>query len=103
MPGEDDRVTLAVVVSRLDDFREEVRDDLRELREAVTNLSRGTVTRTEWELRNTHVDSKFRAQGREIGDLRAELRAKRQPWTAVASSLVAVAALVITLVQLIAG
>lgn len=95
MAPEDDRVTLAVVVSRLDDLRE----DLRELRDELSQQRGQTVARTEWEMRNAHVDSKFAGHGREIGQLRADLAARRQPWTSVASALVAVAALLVTLME----
>jgi len=51
------------------------------------------VPATLWEQRNTHVDFVIAGLGREIGDLRGELRAKRAPWWSVAAVVIAAAAL----------
>lgn len=77
--------TLAVVVARLDD----VREDIRDLRTDLSTHRTEMVSRGEWEMRNRSVDSRFENQGREI----AELKAARAPWWSWASVIVAGAAL----------
>lgn len=108
MPApEDPATTIAVVVARLDD----VRDDIAGLRRAIEASARDKVSRGEWEQRNNHVDSRLAGQGREIGDLRAEIAAargearhavaavradldsRRAPWWSTATVLTACAAL----------
>lgn len=95
-PAPDDAATLAVVVSRIDDLREDIAD----MRRAVAESAARSVSRGEWEQRNNYSDSRFAALGREIGDLRnethtrhAELRgevqARRAPWWSVAAVAVA--------------
>lgn len=76
--------TLAVVVARLDD----VREDIRDLRTDLSTHRTEMVSRGEWEMRNRAVDNRFDSQGREI----AELKAARAPWWSWASVLVAAAA-----------
>ena len=85
MSGTDPAATLAVVVARLDD----VREDITMLRAEVAASRQDVVTRGEWQQRNAHVDSRLTGQGREIGDLRTELHSRRAPWWAVASAVVA--------------
>lgn len=81
----DDAASLAVVVARLDDVREDIRDLRTDLSAHRTEM----VSRGEWEMRNRAVDARFDNQGREI----AELKAARAPWWSWASVLVAAAAL----------
>lgn len=81
----DDAATLAVVVSRIDDIRE----DIAHVRTDVAELRTGFVSRGEWEQRNNYSDSRFASLGREIGDLRTEIRTARAPWWSVAAVLVA--------------
>lgn len=80
----------AAILTELRLFRDEVRDDVAEIKSDIRNLM---VTRREWELRNTHVDNKFQSQGREIGQLRTEIAARRHPWPAVAAAILAGCAL----------
>lgn len=87
--------TLAVLVSRVEDLR----GDVAAMRTDQATQRSGMVPRTEWEQRNRHVDETFRTTGREIGDLRTELRSRRTPWPAVASVVLAAVALGLTLVQ----
>jgi len=94
MPPSDDAITLAVIASRLDD----VRDDIGQMRGDMSGFAAKHVTRGEWEMRNAFSDSKFSGLGREIGDLRGELRARRAPWWSVAAVLVSAAALLWTLI-----
>lgn len=68
--------TLAVVVSRLDDLR----TDFAELRGEVRTSTEQSVSRGEWGQRNAHVDTRLASLGREIGDMRTELHARRAPW-----------------------
>ena len=88
MTAMDDAASLAVVVARLDDVREDIRDLRTDLSAHRTEM----VSRGEWEMRNRAVDSRFDNQGREI----AELKAARAPWWSWASVLVAGAALIWT-------
>lgn len=88
MTAMDDAASLAVVVARLDD----VREDIRDLRTDLSSHRTEMVSRGEWEMRNRAVDSRFDNQGREI----AELKAARAPWWSWASVLVAGAALIWT-------
>lgn len=79
--------TLAVVVARLDDLRQDVAGLRNELHASQSeNVSRG-----EWGQRNAHVDTRLDALGREIGDLRTEVRSARAPWWTWATVLCAVA------------
>jgi malate synthase len=100
MTGPSEEATLAVVVSRIDDLRE----DVQHLRTDLADVRTGLVSRGEWEQRNNHVDSRFQAQslqsdtrhqqlGREIGELRTEIRARQAPWWSVAAVIVAGVAL----------
>ena len=103
--GSDVDPTLAVVVARLDDLRE----DMKALRAEVRSSTANVVGRGEWIQRTNLVDGKFDTQGREIaqlrqdhaGDvagLRAELASRRAPWWSVVAaigSIVAVAAVLI--------
>ncbi len=119
MTPQPDDATLAVVVARLDDLREQQRADTKSLTDSIEALrrllaeSRGEmVSRDTWETRNAHVDGRFQDQGREIGDLRTthaadvaalrqEIASRRMPWTSVAAALTGVAALALTIIQLI--
>jgi len=119
MADIDDSATLAVVVARLDDLRTQQREDTQSLVARIDTLSkqladsRGEmVARETWQTRNDHVDARFQQQGREIADLRtahatdiASLRqqidSRRMPWPSIAAAITGVAALVITLIQII--
>lgn len=90
--------TLAVVVARLDD----VRRDIDGLRSDLQRTTAANVPRGEWVQRNIHVDASFASQGREIAQLRADLAAKRMPWTAVAGALTGAVSLLVVLIQNIA-
>lgn len=90
--------TLAVLVSRVEDLR----GDVSAMRADQTAQRSGMVPRTEWEQRNRFVDDTFRGYGREIGDLRTELRARRVPWPSVGAFVVAACALGLAVVQALA-
>jgi hypothetical protein len=92
-PAPDNTATqVAVVIARLDD----VREDIAQLRDAITTSSAEKVGRGEWIQRNQHVDSRFQQLGREVAQLRTELAARRLPWPAVAAVVVSIATLVWT-------
>lgn len=82
--------TLAVVVARLDDLRGDVAGMRREVREAGAAM----VSRGEWGQRNEHVDTRLSALGREVGDLRRDVEARRAPWWSTAAVLLSTGALV---------
>ncbi|TFV82048.1 hypothetical protein E4V99_14030 [Microbacterium sp. dk485] len=67
----------------------ELREDIRELRRTVTDSHDNKVSHREWAQRNDHVNGRLQGLGREIGDLRAELRAKSAPWWSVCAVIVA--------------
>lgn len=92
--SEDTATTLAVVVARLDDVREDIRGLRTELHESRASY----VGRGEWEMRNRAVDSRFDSQGREI----AELKSARAPWWSWASVLIALGSLVLVAAPIIA-
>jgi hypothetical protein len=122
-PAPDD-ATLAVVVARLNDLRDQQRADTKALTEAIEGLrtelaaSRITlVSRGEWAERNSAVADRFQEHGREIGSLRTALETKatalegkitaletkidgrRAPWWSVAAVLIAGAAVAWSIVS----
>lgn len=107
--GGDVDPTLAVVVARLDDLRE----DMKALRAEVRSSTSSVVGRGEWTQRNNLVDGKFDTQGREIaqlrqdhaGDvagLRAELASRRAPWWSVVAAIGSVVAIAAVLIPALA-
>lgn len=93
--GGDVDPTLAVVVARLDDLRE----DMKALRAEVRSSTANVVGRGEWVQRNNLVDGKFDTHGREIAHLRTDLAARRTPWPAVAGAVTGIGSLLIVLIQ----
>lgn len=87
--------TVAVVVARLDDLRNEFQSVRAEIRASAANV----VGRGEWVQRNQHVDGKFDAQGREISQLRADLAARRMPWPAVVGAVTGSGSVLFFLIQ----
>jgi len=77
------------VLARLDD----IKGDVTAIRTQLDALPERYVPRAEWVQRNEHVDTQFRTHGREIGDLRSELRSRRAPWWSTWSVALAAAAL----------
>lgn len=80
---------IGILISQVGDLR----DDIKGLRDEVGKLSDNKVSYREWSQRNTEVNGRFTTQGREIGDLRTEVRAKSAPWWSVAAVLAAAASL----------
>ncbi|MDM8084757.1 hypothetical protein QUV83_08280 [Cellulomonas cellasea] len=95
----DEAATLAVVVARLDDLR----GDVSRLSDTLTAQRGELVGRGEWMMRNQHVDSVTAGLGREIGDLRGDVRSRRLPWPSVAAAIVSIAALGLTVTQAMGG
>jgi len=104
-PGQPDEVTLAVIGARLEDMRE----DIRSLRADLASHRADLVPRGEWEQRNHHVDGRFQEHGREIANLRTEVRSsiatvkaevdqRRAPWWTVGALVISGAALLLTLI-----
>lgn len=57
------------------------------------------VSQQLWQQRNSEVNDKLGGIGREIGDLRVELRSRRVSWPAVGAFAVAGGALLLQLIQ----
>lgn len=95
MGEQDDAVTLAVVAARLSDLKTQV----GEIGTMLTAQRAEFVGRNEWLMRNATVDTRFEGQGREIADLKTELRTRRLPWPTVAAVVVAGAALALEVVS----
>lgn len=81
---------LDLVLARLEDIAADLRD-----------MRANYVPTAVWVQRNAHVDSRLQSIGRELGDLRTEVRSKRVPWPSVASVVISGAALLVVLVQAI--
>lgn len=101
----DESATLAVVVARLDDVKEE----LRAMREDARKDRENTVGRGEWEQRNNHVTARLEGLGREIGELRTnvasartEIENRRAPWWSVVAALGSVVAVAAVLIPALA-
>lgn len=93
MTAESDREqTSQLILQRLD----ELRDDLRDMRA-------GYVPNAVWAQRNQHVDSQLRSVGREVGDLRTEVRAKSVPWPSVVSAVVSLVAIAVVMMEKVAA
>jgi len=91
----DETHALGVLISQVSDLR----DDIRELRTDLKDLTETKVNYREWSQRNTEVNTRLGALGREIGDLRTEIRAKSAPWWSVGSMIVAALALAWTIIK----
>jgi hypothetical protein len=109
-PDEQLRVDLAVALSQLDGLRTDVGSVLTQL----TSMRSELVPRTEWEQRNRTVDERHQQIGRELGaeradrqrsddamrsEFRAELAARRVPWTAVGALILAALAIGVPVIQ----
>lgn len=81
-------VSLAIVASQIEFLRE----DVRELTKQVNTSNENKVSHREWSQRNDHVNTRLGGLGREIGDLRTEIRAKSAPWWSVGALVVSVIA-----------
>lgn len=93
----DDNATLAVLLEQVNHLSKRWEEDrlarqveYKELREELRRVTEGQVPRGEWAQRNSYVDSKFDAQGREISDIKTELASKRLPMTAWIAIVIAV-------------
>ncbi len=87
--------TLAVVVARLDDLRQNV-DGLRsELRDRDARY----VSRAEWEMWREAVTASLGEARRGRDDLAKRMDAKHVPWTGVAAVVISAVALAWTVVQ----
>lgn len=84
---------LEVLVSQVGDMREDIRDMRNELKDIGDNK----VSYREWAQRNTEVNGRLSGLGREIGDLRTEIRAKSAPWWSVGAVITSVGALAWTI------
>ena len=96
-PQADDRVTLGVVVARLDDLRR----DVRSLRDELIATRRDFVTRGEWVTRNEHVDSRFADMVTQVQEAKASAKRPHTPWWSVATAVVAIVTVSLLIVQAI--
>lgn len=85
---DNDQVTLAIVANQL----KYIADDVRELRDDIKRSNEDKVSYREWSQRNEHVNTRLGGLGREVGDLRTEIRAKSAPWWSVGALVVSVIA-----------
>lgn len=72
----------------------DVKDDVKAIRDDMAKMPERYVPRGEWDQRNQHVNTHLQTQGREIGQLRAELQSRRAPWWSTWTVALAVAGLV---------
>lgn len=89
MENDTDRVSIAVIASRVNDLR----TDIAEFRTLLTSIHTDKVSYREWSQRNNEVNNRFSGLGREIGDLRTEIRAKSAPWWSVGALVTSAIAL----------
>jgi len=96
MPNDEiDSVSIGVLASQITFLRE----DIAELRTAVSKANDSKVSHREWSQRNEHVNNRLQSLGREIGDLRAELRAKSAPWWSIVAVITAAGSLLWTILK----
>lgn len=69
----------------------------------ITGLPQTYVPAVLWEQRNRHVDFVHSGLGREIGDLRTEIRSRRVPWWSVGALGVSAIALVLSVADRLYG
>lgn len=89
-----DKVSLGIIADQIRFLREDFRDLSRKLEESNENK----VSHREWSQRNEHVNNRLASLGREIGDMRTEIRAKSAPWWSVTAMIVAGLSLAWTIV-----
>lgn len=82
--------TLAVLVSKVEDLRK----DVREIRDEGIRRDAAFVSRELFAAHQKASDERFQGQGREI----AELKAARAPWWTVVGSIAALGALALSVV-----
>lgn len=96
MNGSDpEAITLAVLGTKVDALTRAVET----LALAQTEAARTYVPTAVWSQRNEAVDGRINGLGREIGELRTELRSRRVSWPAVGALAVAAAALLLQLIN----
>lgn len=114
--GDIDPSELAVVAARLNDLRNQQREDtgllrtsIDDLRKLIESQTQHYVSRGEWGQRNEHVDSRLANLTTDVSEakadakaveaaLDAEIKHRRQPWTAVAASVIAIAGFALTVI-----
>lgn len=69
-----------------------LREDIRDLAKKVDESNDSKVSHREWSQRNDHVNTRLGGLGREVGDLRSEIRAKSAPWWSVSALVVSIVA-----------
>lgn len=87
-PTNVEEAALSVLVSQVGDMREDIRD----MRNDLKTMSDDKVSYREWSQRNSEVNGRFGSLGREVGELRLEIRSKSAPWWSVGALIVSVVA-----------
>lgn len=85
MPDTESSTSIDILATQVSFLREDIRDLAKKVDESNDNK----VSHREWSQRNEHVNTRLGGLGREVGDLRTELRAKSAPWWSVAAMIVA--------------
>lgn len=89
--SDEDSLTSSAAIAVLVSQFEYLRGDVQEIQRYIRESDENKVSHREWSQRNEHVNSRLSALGREIGDLRTEIRAKSAPWWSVAAVITAAA------------
>jgi flagellar biosynthesis chaperone FliJ len=90
--NEQTKIDIAVINTKLDTLTQHIEQLTRQVN--VSNDSK--VSRNEWEQRNHYVDGRFQALGREISELRIDIKTEKtnKPhWTAIVGAIVVVVVL----------
>lgn len=93
MPDTENATSIEILATQVSFLREDIRDLAKKVDESNDNK----VSHREWSQRNEHVNTRLGGLGREIGDLRIELRAKSAPWWSVGAMLASIIAVAWTI------
>lgn len=99
MTAPPDEVTLAILGTKVDALTGTVHQLVTDNRDR----DRYYVPHALWAQRNESVDGRVNGLGREIGELRTEIRSRRVSWPAVGAVTVAAAALLLQLIAALGG
>lgn len=94
MPGAQgtphtESTSIAIIETKVDALAQQ----FQELRTTLATSTTVHVTRAEWELRNTIVDERFVAAGKDVERLESDAKSRRAPWWSALAVILAGAAL----------